>query len=82
VKLAIIAAAVVLAGCQCDPIIKEKEVKVPVPVKCQTPDPTAPALKFKPPYADVFQGTKDLLGDRELMLAYENELVIAFKSCK
>lgn len=74
--------ALTLVGCQCDPIIKEKEVKIPVPVKCQTPDPIQPDLKFKPPYNNAFDGVKDLLGDREVSLAYENELRTALKSCK
>jgi hypothetical protein len=58
------------------------EVKIPVPVKCQTEDPTIPTYRFSPPYTTAFEAARDLLGDREVALAYENELRIALKSCK
>lgn len=71
----------VLSGCsttQPPPI----EVKIPVPIKCQTPDPKEPTYRFSPPYTSIFDATRDLIGDREVSVAYENELRIALKSCK
>lgn len=58
------------------------EVKIPVAVACKTPDPNQPTYRFSPPYENVFDATRDLLGDRETSLAYENELRSALKSCK
>lgn len=58
------------------------EVKIPVAVACKAEDPNQPTLRYSPPYSTTFEGTRDLLGDRELMLAYENELRTALKSCK
>jgi hypothetical protein len=58
------------------------EVKIPVPVKCQTEDPAIPTYRFSPPYSTAFEAARDLLGDREVALAYENELRTALKSCK
>lgn len=81
-KYTILAVAVLLTGCAFDKEVLVKEVKVPVPVKCQTPDPAQPAYRFQPPYDNVFDSSRDLIGDRELALAYENELRTALKSCK
>ena len=58
------------------------EVKIPVAVPCKTPEPPMPTYRFSPPYSTAFEGTRDLLGDREVALAYENELRIALLSCK
>ena len=83
-KLVIALSAVMLmsACATTEPTIITKEVKVPVPVPCKTQDPATPAYRFTPPYDNVFDATRDLLGDRELSLAYENELRTALKSCK
>lgn len=43
--------------------------------------PTAPEARYSPPYDNIFEAVRDLLGDRELAQAYENELRIALKSC-
>lgn len=55
---------------------------IPIPVPCKTPDPLQPTYRYTPPYENVFDATRDLLGDREVSLAYENELRAALKSCK
>ena len=71
----------VISGCattQGPPV----EVKIPVPVKCLTEDPNIPTYRFNPPYTSAFEAARDLLGDREVALAYENELRTALKSCK
>ena len=70
----------ILAGCATTQ--GPGEVKVPVPVKCQTPDPKEPTYRFSPPYTNIFDAVRDLMGDREVALAYENELKTALKSCK
>lgn len=78
ILLGIILLAVVLSGCA----HTKDVVNIPVPVKCQTPEPDRPSYRFSPPYADVFEGTRDLLGDREISLKYEESLRTALKSCK
>lgn len=78
-----VASLVLLSACATtEPTIVTKEVKVPVPVPCKTEEPASPPYRFAPPYDNVFDATRDLLGDRELSLAYENELRTALKSCK
>jgi hypothetical protein len=56
-------------------------VKVPVPVPCQVTEPAQPEYRFAPPYPDVFDGVRDLLGDREVALAYEHALRTALRGC-
>lgn len=81
--LALILAVALLGGCATASQIKVPEVvKVPVPIPCKVEEPTAPDFRFSPPYDDIFAAVRDLLGDRELARAYENELSIAIKSCK
>jgi len=57
-------------------------VEVPVAVKCTTPDTMRPTYRFNPPYTTLFEGVRDLLGDRESSLSYEIEQRAALKSCK
>ncbi len=57
-------------------------VNVPIPVKCTTPEPIQPDLHFSPPYPNVYDGVRDLVGDRQVQLAYEEALRIALRSCK
>lgn len=75
-------ALVALAGCATDGGVITKEVKIAVPVPCKTEEPNQPTYRFSPPYDNIFEATRDLMGDRELSLAYENELRTALKSCK
>lgn len=77
--LLIIGAALLSVGCA---TTEPQIVKVPVPVPCKTEDPVQPQYRFAPPYDNMFDATRDLLGDRELSVAYENELRTALKSCK
>ena len=55
---------------------------IPIAVACKTADPDVPTYRFQPPYKTVFEGTRDLMGDREASLAYEIQLRAALKSCK
>jgi len=59
-----------------------KEVKVVVPVPCKAAEPIRPSYRYAPPYIDIFDATRDLLGDREVGLAYEGELRIALEACR
>ena len=59
-----------------------KYVQVPIPVKCETPEPNEPTLRYSPPYDDIFSAVKDLLGDREAQSAHTTELKAALRSCK
>jgi hypothetical protein len=79
-KYLILALAVLVTGCATAPEIKE--VMVPIAVPCKTEDPVAPTYRFSPPYDNIFDAVRDLMGDREVAIAYENELRIALKSCK
>ena len=74
-------ATLALVGCASNPTVPET-VQVPVAVKCKTEDPKEPTYRFQPPYENIFDATRDLMGDRELALAYEIELRAALKSCK
>lgn len=79
-KTLIILGAVFLTGCAS--MGAPSQVSIPIAVACKTPDPEAPTYRFQPPYTTVFEGTRDLLGDREASLAYEIKLRAALQSCK
>lgn len=79
-KYLIIALAVLATGCAHNQSVPE--VLIPVPMPCKTAEPNQPTYRFTPPYTNVFDATRDLMGDREVSLAYENELRVALKSCK
>lgn len=79
-KALVLCSAVLLSAC--GTIQNPTRVEVPIAVKCSTPDPIQPTYRFDPPYKSVFEGVRDLLGDREAALAYEIELRAALKSCK
>jgi hypothetical protein len=70
----------VLSGCAT--LGTSTEVKIPIAVACKTEDPLQPTYRYVPPYDNIFDAVRDLLGDRELAVAYENELRTALKSCK
>lgn len=58
------------------------EVKIPISVPCEVETPAEPSYRFSPPYTKTFDAVRDLLGDREVAQAYEEELRVALKSCK
>ena len=76
----ILLGALAMTGCATTQI--PKTIEIPVPVPCKTPEPPAPTYKFVPPYSTPFEGARDLLGDRDVSMAYELELRAALKSCK
>lgn len=61
-----------------------QEVKIPVPIKCQTPIPEKPDFSFPKikEDSDIFEKVKSLLADRNLHLGYEDQLLTALQSCK
>lgn len=71
--------AALMTGCAS---VKPITADIPIAVACKTPDPEAPTYRFQPPYTTVFEGTRDLMGDREASLAYQIQLRAALKSCK
>jgi hypothetical protein len=75
----LILALAVLGGCA---TTSSPTALVPVAVACKTEDPAQPSYRFSPPYDDIFIAVRDLMGDRELAMAYEVELRAALKSCK
>ena len=81
-RYALAICTLMLVGCATDQqTIVTREVKVPVRVACKVTTPPVPDYRFHPPYDNVFDGTRDLLGDRQLARAYENELRTALKAC-
>lgn len=71
---------VVLIGTGC--ATRPEAVQVPIAVPCKVEEPQQPTYRFTPPYDDVFSVTRDLLGDREVSLGYEEELRAALRACK
>ena len=61
---------------------KPEETKIPIPVPCKVDTPNKPSLRYSPPYDNIFDGVRDLLGDREVQNSYEIELEAALKACK
>lgn len=79
-KLLLVLVVLALSGCA---VTKELvEVKIPISVPCKTETPVEPSYRFSPPYTKTFDAVRDLLGDREVAQAYEEELRVALKSCK
>lgn len=79
-RCALLALVVLVTGCATTNV--PETVKVPIAVPCKVEEPNIPTYRFAPPYTSVFEATRDLLGDREVALAYQNELLVALKSCK
>jgi len=79
--------AIALTGCASTPPatkVETIEVKVPVAVKCQTPEPTPPVL-VSPTLKkedDIYTKVKAVLADIETYKAYAIELSASLKSCK
>lgn len=76
-----------LAGCgTTEPLIRveTREVKVPVPVACKTPEPAVPEYNVPKltTNSSIFDKTKAYLADEELRKGYEKELLAALQSCK
>jgi hypothetical protein len=76
-----IALALTLVGCGHNPP-KTPDPLIPIAVPCKTETPNAPTYRYNPPYDDIFDAVRDLLGDREVSQAYEKQLETALKSCK
>jgi hypothetical protein len=79
-KYLILGLAVLMTGCATTQ--GPAEVKIPVAVPCKAEEPNQPTYRFTPPYTNIFDASRDLVGDREVALAYENALRIALRSCK
>lgn len=84
-KIIISASICLLSACSTPDIRYEvKEVKVPIPVACQTPHPDKPDYHFEKLSltASLYDKVKALLADRRLYQSYTQELDAALKSCK
>ena len=77
---ALLLSLLLLTGCASVP--QPAVVQVPITVPCETKAPNKPTLRYSPPYDSLFEGMRDLLGDRELMTGYGTELEAALKSCQ
>ena len=69
-----------LVGCASAP--EKVEPLIPIATPCKTEMPEKPTYRYSPPYDNVFDAVRDLLGDREVALAYEAKLEVSLKSCK
>lgn len=78
--IAIILSTLIISGCASTQI--PETVNVPIAVPCKTETPNKPTLRFNPPYDNLFEAVRDLLGDREVSIGYEKELEAALRSCK
>lgn len=78
-KALILLIAVFATGCA---TTQAPPPSIPIAVPCKTEEPLQPTYRFSPPYENVFDAVRDLMGDREVAIAYENELRTALKSCK
>lgn len=81
-RLAVALIAISLSGCAIFKKPKPEVVYVPVAVPCKADTPASPNYRFHPPYDQVFEAVRDLLGDRELSKAYQIELEAALKACQ
>ncbi len=70
-----------LTGCALFKTQPESTI-IPIAVPCKVDTPNKPSLRYHPPYDNIFEAVRDLLGDREQMSAYEIELEAALKACK
>lgn len=78
---------VIISGCAATPETIRyipQEVKIAIPIKCQTPIPEKPDFNFPKltESSDIFEKVKSLLADRNLHLGYEDQLLTALQSCK
>lgn len=76
--LAVIIAVILLTGCA----TTEGVVQVPIAVACKVETPKEPTFRYAPPYSSLFDAVRDLVGDREVSLAYEEELRKSLKVCQ
>lgn len=90
-KLLIISSIIFLSACATtkqDPavvtVIKTQQVDVPIPVSCKVEIPAEPKFNFNEldTEMDIFRKVQALLADRQLSIAYEQELLMALKACK
>lgn len=78
-KRVFIAVVLLLSGCAST---APRVVSVPIAVPCAVEIPAEPTLRFVPPYSDIFDAVRDLLGDRQVSLGYAEQLLAAVKACK
>lgn len=86
-KILFISSVLLIAGCgTTKPVITTvtQRVEVPVPVPCKVEMPARPDFNFEKlsEDLDIFEKVKAILADLRLHRSYEEELVIALKSCK
>lgn len=83
VRTLAVVAAVLLAGCTA-PRVELQRVSVPVPVACQEPMPSRPAMPtegLRPPVTlDAFAAAA--MAEIERRAGYEIELVTALEACR
>lgn len=83
-KYVALIAALALAGCTATMPRLPETVKVPVAIPCPVEIPAAPLFQFdKLTEQDtIWTKVQVLLSDRQLSIAYEQELNVALSSCK
>ena len=78
-RVAIISLAVFLSACTTAP---KTDALIPIASPCKVETPAKPDYRYSPPYDSLFDAVRDLLGDRELSIAYETKLEASLKGCK
>lgn len=82
--LIIIAALLTLTGCPGTIPKLPERVEIPVAIPCPVAIPPAPMYQFGnlKPTDTIWTKVQVLLSDRQLSIAYEQELNVALASCK
>lgn len=83
-KYLIAIATLALAGCGATMPTLPEVVKVPVAIPCPVDVPAPPLYQFEnlKPTDTIWTKVQVLLSDRQLAIAYEQELNVALASCK
>ena len=79
IRMTVFFAAVFLSACTTAPKI---DALIPIATPCKVETPAKPDYRYSPPYDSLFDAVRDLLGDRELSIAYETKLEASLKGCK
>lgn len=82
-KIILTLVSILFVGCATTDKMPEV-VKVPIAVECKVETPTPPQYQFGnlKPSDSIWEKVKTLLSDRQLALAYEQELEAALAACK
>ncbi|UIS65503.1 hypothetical protein [Acidovorax phage AP1] len=83
-RLVILATAFLLGGCTAAPRVVVQQVNVPVPVECQEPVPTRPAMPTEAlrAGASLDDFARAAMAEIERREGYEGQLLTALEACR